>query len=65
MPIDGAVELNGYKLVVAELQGIEDADLRNVWDTVHQKVAGPVACVVASVTEKGTPARSPPAPMTP
>lgn len=54
--IDGAVELDGYKLVVAELQGLEAADLRNVWDTVHQKVAGPVACVVASVTEKGTPA---------
>ena len=51
-----AVELDGYKLVVAELQGLEAADLRNVWDTVHQKVAGPVACVVASVTEKGTPA---------
>ena len=54
--IEGAVELNGYKLVVADLQGLEAADLRNVWDTVHQKVAGPVACVVASVTEKGTPA---------
>lgn len=54
--IDAAVELDGYKLVVAELQGLEAADLRNVWDTVHQKVAGPVACVVASVTEKGTPA---------
>lgn len=54
--IEGAVELNGYKLVVAELQGLEAADLRNVWDTVHQQVAGPVACVVASVTEKGTPA---------
>lgn len=54
--IEGAVELDGYKLVVAELQGLETADLRNVWDTVHQKVAGPVACVVASVTEKGTPA---------
>ena len=54
--IEGAVELDGYKLVVAELQGLEAADLRNVWDTVHQKVAGPVACVVASVTEKGTPA---------
>ena len=54
--VDGAVELNGYKLVVAELQGLEAADLRNVWDTVHQKVAGPVACVIASVTEKGTPA---------
>ena len=52
--IEGAVELGGYKLVVAELQGLEAADLRNVWDTVHQKVAGPVACVVASVTEKGT-----------
>ena len=54
--IEGAVELGGYKLVVAELQGLEAADLRNVWDTVHQKVSGPVACVVASVTEKGTPA---------
>ena len=54
--IEGAVELDGYKLVVAELQGLEAADLRNVWDTVHQKVTGPVACVVASVTEKGTPA---------
>ena len=62
--IEGAVELGGYKLVVAELQGLEAADLRNVWDTVHQKVAGPVACVVASVTEKGTPALLP-APMTP
>lgn len=54
--IDDAVELKGYKLVVAELQGLEAADLRNVWDTVHQKVVGPVACVLASVTEKGTPA---------
>lgn len=54
--IEGAVEVDGYKLVVAELQGLEAADLRNVWDTVHQKFAGPVACVVASVTEKGTPA---------
>lgn len=53
--IEDAVELDGYKLVVAELQSLEAADLRNVWDTVHQKVAGPVACVVASVTEKGTP----------
>ena len=54
--IEAAVDLGGYKLVVAELQGLEAADLRNVWDTVRQKVNGPVACVVASVTEKGTPA---------
>ena len=35
--------------------GLEAADLRNVWDTVRQKVAGSaVACVIATVTEKGT-----------
>ena len=54
--IDNAVEADGYKLVTAELQGLEAADLRNVWDTVHQKVSGPVACVLGTVTEKGTPA---------
>ena len=54
--IENAVEADGYKLVTAELQGLEAADLRNVWDTVHQKVSGPVACVLGTVTEKGTPA---------
>lgn len=54
--IDSAVELNGYKLVVAELKGLEAADLRNVWDTVHAKLGSTAACVLASVTEKGTPA---------
>lgn len=64
--IDGAVELNGYKLVVAELQGLEAADLRNVWDTVHQKVAGPVACVVARRDREGHPRPcSPAVPVTP
>ena len=54
--IASAQQLEGYKLVVAELQGMEAADLRNVWDTINQKVDGPVACVLATVTEKGTPA---------
>ena len=54
--IENAVEAAGYKLVTAELQGLEAADLRSVWDTVHQKIAGPVACVLGTVTEKGTPA---------
>ena len=54
--IEGALDLGAYQLVVAQLEGLEAADLRNVWDTVRQKVAGPVACVLASVTEKGTPA---------
>ena len=54
--IASAQQVDGYKLVVAELQGMEAADLRSVWDTINQKVEGPVACVLATVTEKGTPA---------
>ncbi len=54
--IDAAVDAGGYKLVIAQLEGLEAADLRNAWDTVRQKVDGPVACVLASVTSKGQPA---------
>ena len=54
--IEGALDAGGYRLVVAELSGLEGSELRNVWDTIRQKAAGPVACVIATVTEKGTPA---------
>ncbi len=54
--IDGAADMGAYKLVVTELKGLEAADLRNVWDTIRQKVTGPVACVLATVTSKGQPA---------
>lgn len=54
--IENAVDAGGYKLVIAQLEGLEAADLRSAWDTVRQKVAGPVACVLASVTSKGQPA---------
>ena len=54
--IEGAADANGYKVVIAQLEGLEAADLRNVWDTVRQKVTGPVACVLATVTSKGQPA---------
>ena len=54
--IDAAVDMGGYQLVVAELSGLEAADLRNVWDTVRGKLSGACACVLATVTEKGTPA---------
>lgn len=54
--IEGALDADGYKLVLAQLSGLEASELRNVWDTIRQKVSGPVACVVATVTEKGTPA---------
>ena len=54
--IDAAVDMGGYQLVAAELSGLEAADLRNVWDTVRGKLSGACACVLATVTEKGTPA---------
>ena len=54
--IDAAVDMGGYQLVVAELSGLEAADLRNVWDTIRGKLSGACACVLATVTEKGTPA---------
>lgn len=51
--IDSAVDLGGYKAVVARLDGMEAADLRSVWDTIRDKVAGPVACVLATATPEG------------
>lgn len=54
--VDNAQDMGSYKLVITQLSGLEGAELRNVWDTIRQKVAGPAACVLATVTEKGTPA---------
>ena len=54
--IENAVDCGSYKLVTAQLDGLEAADLRNVWDTVRQKGGSAVACVIATVTSKGQPA---------
>ena len=54
--IKAARQVNGYQLVVAKFEGLEGSDLRNVWDTIRQKLDGPAACVLATVTEKGAPA---------
>ncbi len=54
--IDAAVDAGGYKVVIAELPGLEGSELRNVWDTIRGKVGSACACVIATVTEKGTPA---------
>ena len=54
--IENAVDCGSYKLVVAQLEGLEAADLRNVWDTIRQKGGSAVACVIATVTSKGQPA---------
>ena len=54
--IENAVDCGSYKLVIAQLDGLEAADLRNVWDIVRQKGGSAVACVIATVTSKGQPA---------
>ena len=54
--IENAVDCGSYKLVISQLDGLEAADLRNVWDTVRQKGGSAVACVIATVTSKGQPA---------
>ena len=54
--VENAVDCGSYKLVIAQLDGLEAADLRNVWDTVRQKGGSAVACVIATVTSKGQPA---------
>ena len=54
--IENAFDADGYKLVIAQLEGLEAADLRNVWDTIRSKISGASACVLATVTSKGQPA---------
>ena len=54
--VENAVDCGSYKLVIAQLDGLEAADLRSVWDTVRQKGGSAVACVIATVTSKGQPA---------
>jgi len=48
--IDAALELDGYSCVVARFDGMEAAELRNVWDTIRDKAKGASACVLAAVT---------------
>lgn len=54
--IDGALDAGGYRVVIAELPGLDAAGLREAWDTIRGKLSGACACVLATVTEKGAPA---------
>ena len=47
--IENAQDMGGYKLVVAELAGLEASDLRNVWDTIRQK--GTPALIAAATDD--------------
>ncbi|MCH4084022.1 MAG: alanine--tRNA ligase [Olsenella sp.] len=46
--LQGATDMGAYKLVVAHLKGISGKDLRNVWDTLRDKIGADCACVLAS-----------------
>ena len=49
-----AVDHDGYKLVVARLDGLAGKDLRSAWDGIRDAANGePVACVIASATPDG------------
>lgn len=46
--LDEACDMDGYKLVVAHLEDIDAKELRSVWDGIHERAHGAVACVLAS-----------------
>ncbi len=48
-----AFEVNGYKLVLARIDGMSGQELRQVWDTFRDKLGEASACVLASATADG------------
>ncbi|HJB48653.1 MAG TPA: alanine--tRNA ligase [Candidatus Olsenella excrementigallinarum] len=49
-----AVQLDGYKVVVARLDGLTGKEMRSAWDGIRDAAGGePVACVIASATPDG------------
>ena len=50
----GAVQMDGYKVVVARLDGLSGKEMRSAWDGIRDAAGGePVACVIASATPDG------------
>ncbi len=48
-----ALDMDGYKLCIARLDGVSGKELRGAWDTVRDKLGVACACVLASVGEDG------------
>ena len=52
--IKSAVQLDGYKVVVARIDGLSGKEMRSAWDGIRDAAGGePVACVIASATPDG------------
>ena len=45
----------GYPVAVARVDGLDVDGLRSMWDIIRDKVGSPCACVLATVTEAGSP----------
>ncbi len=49
-----AIDCDGYKAVVARMDGLTNKELRGAWDSIRDKANGePVACVLATKTPEG------------
>lgn len=48
-----AIQCDGYKAVVARMDGRDAHDLRGVWDTLRGQAKGPVACFLVSQSDEG------------
>ena len=52
--IKSALQLEGYRCVIASLEGLGGKELRSVWDSIRDAFpADPVACVLASASPDG------------
>ncbi len=52
--VQGAVQLDGYKAVVARLDGLTGKEMRSAWDGIRESAGGSgIACVIASATPDG------------
>lgn len=52
--IAASLDLGSYRVVIARLDGLEAAELRDAWDTIRARAnGGDVACVLATATPEG------------
>jgi alanyl-tRNA synthetase len=53
--LDGALDVAGYTLVVARLDGLDVEGLRGAWDELRGKLGSAAAVVLGSITPAGSP----------
>lgn len=46
--VSSAIQLDGYALALAKIEGVSPRDLREVWDSIRSRLGNSCACVLAS-----------------